>query len=85
MNQDRFLFYIIKICDLKNKKIERNRISIQHAKDYHLGPAVAQKPMNADLRLKVNQIATDRKNGPDSFTTEKKEKIPVLLLWLRFH
>jgi len=24
-------------------------------------------------------------SGPDSFTTEKKEKIPVLLLWLCFH
>ena len=24
-------------------------------------------------------------SGPDSFNTEKKEKIPVLLLWLCFH
>ena len=24
-------------------------------------------------------------SGPDSFTTEKKEKIPVLLLWLCFY
>ena len=24
-------------------------------------------------------------SGPDSFAMEKKEKIPVLLLWLCFH
>ena len=26
MNQDRFLFYILNICDLENKKIAKNRI-----------------------------------------------------------
>ena len=32
-NQDRFLFYVLNICDLKNKKIAKNRIL--HAQDFH--------------------------------------------------
>ena len=52
---------------------------------------VILEPRNLILGLSLNPALRQRMennvflSGPDSFTTEKKEKIPVLLLWLCFH